>query len=30
VQDGIDRVKKETSQVTEKVVKGVKNKIGAR
>jgi len=30
VQDGIDRVKKETSQVTEKVVKGLKNKVGAR
>jgi len=30
VQDGIDRVKKETSQVTEKVVKDVKNRVGAR
>jgi hypothetical protein len=30
VQDGIDMVKKETSQVTEKVVKGVKNKLGER
>ena len=30
VQDGIDIVKKGTSQVTEKVLKGVKNKVGER
>ena len=28
MQEGIDFVKQETSQVTEKVVKGVKNKVG--
>jgi methyl-accepting chemotaxis protein len=30
VQDGIDIVKKETRQVTEKIVEGVKNKVGER
>ncbi len=27
-QDGLNRIKKEASQVTEKVIKGVKNKVG--
>jgi len=30
VQDGIDRVKKETSQVSEKVMRDIKNKVGSR
>lgn len=30
VHEGIDRVKKETSQVSEKVMREVKNKVGAR